>query len=299
MKDNKIAICQFNAGPDSKPDENCKKIRSYLKQAASADAELVLFPELALSGYATDVEDVMLRSRLTTPEMIEEVISTAKDLSIATVVGVLESSNIHNKAYNVSLAISPNDGQRRYRKIHIPPNEGPFASSDQGPVVADMGFVKLGLSVCFDNWFAETARMSYLAGAEMLHMPFYWPAEWEVKDDIPSQRVPVDDDMILEARRKRMLKVFPSRAIDNAMYIVMVDHAGKHTDLGKHMPGKSMVFDPYGELLVEARGWEEEVLYFDFDREKVSKWRKNPFFPGNHLRHDIYIKAFELAKDSK
>lgn len=53
------------------------------------------------------------------------------------------------------------------------------------------------------------------------------------------------------------------------MYIVMLDHVGKHADLGKHLPGKSMVFDPYGELLVETRGWKEEVLYFDFDREKV------------------------------
>jgi predicted amidohydrolase len=293
MKRNKIAVCQINCGPDSKPDKNCEKICSYLEQAASADAELVLFPELALSGYVVDVENVLSRCRLTSPEMIEQITSIARDMNIATVVGLLESSNIHDKVYNVSLAISPDGRQTRYRKTHIPPNEGPFAPSDQGTVVADLGFVKLGLSVCFDNWFAETARMSYLAGAEMLHMPFYWPAEWEVKDDIPSQRVPVDDDAILEARRKRMLKIFPSRAIDNAMYIVMIDHAGKHTDLGKHLPGKSMVFDPYGELLVEARGWEEEILYFDFDREKVCEWRKNPFFPGNNLRPDIYIKAFE------
>lgn len=179
MKKTKIAVCQINCGPDSKPDENCEKICSYLEQAAFADAELVLFPELALSGYAVDVEDVLSRCRLTSPEMIEQITSIVRDMSIATVVGLLERSNIHDKAYNVTLAISPDGIQTRYRKIHIPPNEGPFVPSDEGAVVADLGFIKLGLSVCFDNWFVETARMSYLAGAEMLHMPFYWPAEWE------------------------------------------------------------------------------------------------------------------------
>ena len=67
MKKNKIAVCQINFGPDSHPDGNCSKICDYLKQAASAGSELVLFPELALSGYSADTEGVLSRCRLTRP----------------------------------------------------------------------------------------------------------------------------------------------------------------------------------------------------------------------------------------
>ena len=117
--------------------------------------------------------------------------------------------------------------------------------------------------------------------------PSFWPADWEVIDDIPRQRTPRDDGEILKARRKRMLKVFPGRALDNALYVVAVDHAGKSDSLDRHMPGKSMVFDPNGELVAETRGWEEEMLFFDFDPARVREWRENRFFTGYNLRPEV------------
>ncbi len=126
----------------------------------------------------------------------------------------------------------------------------------------------------------------------MLHVPFYWPAEWEVRDNLARKRVTGGDEAILAARRERMLKVFPGRALDNALYLVLVDHAGRNADLSRHMPGKSMVFDPYGDLVVETRGWEEELLNFEYDPGRVAEWRNNLFFPGQHLRPAIYEQAY-------
>ena len=289
----RVAAWQINCGPDSTPDKNLRKIKSCLQEAAASGARLALFPELSLSGYSVNEDDVLARLRATTPEMIEEIAGIVTSLRIGAVVGLFEESPNAGKVYNVALAIGPDGSRTRCRKTHVPPNEGPFEAGHTGPVVADLGFVRLGLSICFDNWFPESARIAYLRGAEMLHMPFYWPAEWETRDDIASHRVPSDDEAILAARRKRMLKVFPARALDNGLYIVLVDHAGKNPDPQKHLPGKSMVIDPYGEPIAETKGWEEQALYFEFEPKRVREWRENPFFPGNYLRPALYAKAYQ------
>jgi predicted amidohydrolase len=83
------------------------------------------------------------------------------------------------------------------------------------------------------------------------------------------------------------------------MYLVLVDHAGRSEHLGRHMPGKSMVIDPYGELLAETAGWADETLYFEYDPERVAEWRDNVFFPGHHLRPEIYAAAYERYRRSR
>jgi N-carbamoylputrescine amidase len=286
-----VAACQVNCGPDSEPAGNASKIIACLRQAAAAGARLALFPELSLSGYTTDEQDIRAKAAATTPAIVSSVCQAAQGLNIAAVVGIYEPAPMPGKFYNASLAIAPDGTQTRYRKIHICPNE-PFWPSDAGPIVADLGFVRLGLSVCYDNWYPETTRMAFLNGAHMLHVPFYWPAEWERRDDLPRKRVTGDDAAVLAARRERMLKVFPGRALDNSLYLVLVDHAGRSDDLRQHLPGKSMVFDPYGELLAESQGWEEETLFFEYAPSRVNEWRDNEFFPGNHLRPDIYGRAY-------
>ncbi|MBN2456969.1 MAG: carbon-nitrogen hydrolase family protein [Sedimentisphaerales bacterium] len=291
MQKHTIAACQISCGPQSKVEDNARKIRQYMQKATANGARLVLFPELSLSGYSVDTDDIAVRLRQTTDSLIEHIRSDSKRLNIATVVGIYEQSP-QNKVYNTALAIGPDGSESRYAKIHIPPNEGHFASSQRSPVVADFGFVRLGLSICFDNWFPESARMAYLCGAEILHMPFYWPAQWEVCDDLKYKRTPVNNDLILKARRERMMKVFPARALDNGLYVVMLDQVCQSDDIAKHLPGKSMVFDPYGELIAETKGWEEEVLYFEFLPERVKQQRCSKFFPGRSLRPQVYRQVW-------
>jgi predicted amidohydrolase len=287
-----VAVCQINCGPNSQPSMNALKIIDCLRRAAAAGAKLALFPELSLSGYTTDERDLLAKAEATTPALVASVCQAAQELDIAAVFGLYEPAPAPGKVYNASLAVAPDGTRTIYHKIHICPNE-PFWPSEAGPVVADLGFVRLALSVCYDNWYPETTRMAFLNGADMLHAPFYWPAEWERHDDLPRQQVTGDDAAVLAARRERMLKVFPGRALDNSLYLVLVDHAGRSGDLNQHLPGKSMVFDPYGELLAESRGWEEEMLFFDYDPRRVTEWRENDFFPGNHLRPEIYQRAYE------
>jgi predicted amidohydrolase len=291
MATHTIAACQISCGPDSTPAANALKIIGCLGQAAAAGARLALFPELSLSGYTTHAPDIEVKAAATTPAVVASVCQAANDQNIAAVFGLYEPAPAPGKFYNVSMAVAPDGTQARYRKIHICPNE-PYWPSDGGPVTADLGFVRLGLSVCYDNWYPETTRLAFLNGAQMLHVPFYWPAEWERRDDLPRKRVTGDDAAVLAARRERMLKVFPGRALDNSLYLVLVDHAGRSDDVRYHMPGKSMVFDPYGDLLAESQGWEEETLYFEFDPTRVAEWRQNDFFPGNHLRPEIYEREY-------
>jgi len=192
-----VAVCQIDCGPKSSLEENAGKIRLYMEQAANKGARLVLFPELSLSGYSWDTGDVVARQKATTDEFIAAVSSDARRLNIATVIGIFEEAP-GNKVYNTAIMIGPDGKENRYRKMHLPPNERTFAASQEGPVVADFGFVRLGIGICFDNWIPESARMAYLCGAEMLFMPFFWPAEWEVCDDIDRKRTTRDNDAILK-----------------------------------------------------------------------------------------------------
>ena len=212
-----VAVCQINCGPNSQPPANALKITACLRQAAAAGAKLALFPELSLSGYSTDEQDILAKAQATTPPLLASVCQAAQDLDIATVVGLYEAALAPGKVYNASVAVAPDGTRTVYRKIHICPNE-PFWPSDGGLVVADLGFLRLALSVCYDIWYPETTRMAFLNGAQMLHVPFYWPAEWERQDDLPRKQVTGDDAAVLAARGERMLKVFPGRAPDNALY---------------------------------------------------------------------------------
>jgi predicted amidohydrolase len=298
MEKHVVAACQICCGPRSTVKDNACKIRSCLEEAAGNGARLVLFPELSLSGYSVETDDVAERLEQTSDTIIESIRHDANRLNIATVVGIYEQAS-QNKFYNTSLSLAPNGSESRYRKIHIPPNESPYAKSQWGPVVADVGFVRVGLSVCFDNWFPESARMAYVCGAELMHMPFYWPAQWEIFDDLEHKRVKVNNDLILKARRERMMKVFPARAMDNGSYVVMVDHAGQSKDMFEHLPGKSMVFDPCGDLIAETKGWQEEILYFEFIPERVIQWRSHPLFPGRSLRPDVYSRVWQDGKSQQ
>ena len=287
----RIAACQIACGPDSTPEGNALKIVNCLHEAAHAGSKLALFPEVSLSGFTFDESQAMEKCRATTPALVGRVAQAVQDLRVAAVVGAFEPAPVAGKVYNVSIAITPDGRQVRYRKIHICPNE-PYYSGEGDPVVVDLGFMRLALSVCYDNWYPETTRMAFLNGAHMLHMPFFWPAGWERRDEIARKRVTGDDAAVLAARRERILKVFPGRALDNSLYLAMVDHAGRSDDMDKHMPGKSVVFDPYGEVLAETRGYDEETLYFEFDPARVDEWRQNLFFPGNHLRPEVYQRAY-------
>jgi len=289
MEKHLVAVCQIDCGSESGPQDNAEKICAYIKEEATKGMRLILFPELSLSGYSVDKQEVLQRCEATTEKIIKTVCACAKELEVATVVGVYEPAG-EDKVYNVALAIGPDGSETRYQKIHIPPREDVFAPGQTGPAVADFGFVRLGMSICFDNVFGESARMAYLAGAEMLFMPFYWAANWEVCDEIERKRTAFDNDDILQSRRERMLKMFPIRAIDNGVYAVMLDSVNQSKDINRHLPGKSMVFSPYGELLAETKGWQEEVLHFEFDPERIREWRANDCFPGKSLRPEVYEK---------
>lgn len=293
MEKHRVAGCQISCGPSSTPGGNCEKHISYMKKVAGEGARLILFPELSLSGYSMDSEDVLARADATTPGLIESIRVCAQELKVAVVYGLYERAP-EEKVYNVTLAVGLDGKETRYQKLHVPPNEASetpvVAEGVLGPTVADLGLVRLGMGTCFDNWIGESARMAYLGGAEMIHMPFYWPGKWEVCDDIERKRTAVDNDAILRSRRERMMKVFPARALDNALYVVMVDQVGVSDNIDEHLPGKSMAFDPYGDVVAETKGWQEEVLYFEFEPGMVNQWRDNPFFPGRHLKLDLYEK---------
>jgi len=288
-----MAACQIDCGPASNLEDNLDNISSHILECARQGARLILFPELCLTGYTVNKDEILRRSMPLPCASTEKIQELVRQLNISVAVGLIETAREKQGAYNTVALITGEGIKARYRKIHIPPGESAFLPGEKVPVVTNLGFINLGISVCFDNWFGETARMAFLGGAHVLHMPFFWPADWEVELDLKHKRVPENEDAILRLRRERMMKVFPARALDNAVYLVMLDQVHRGGPLSERVPGKSMIFDPYGDLIAETKGWSEEVLYAEINPELQDMWRRHDFFPGNHARPDIYKRAYD------
>lgn len=154
----------------------------------------------------------------------------------------------------------------------------------------DIGKCKVGINICMDNWFPETTRILALQGAEVILMPFSWPSDWEAHWDGTTE-----ERAVLRARREQILKVFPARALDNGVFLVMVDHVGREAEDVAWHPGVSMIFDPNGDVVAETRGLEEEILLAELDSEKLEKWRKDPHFPLTMRRPEIYHRLIESS----
>ena len=171
-----IALAQF--AMSSEPGENLETAITLIRQAAARKAQIVALPELFRTPYFCIEERC---SRDYTEELPGEVAKVlcaeAKKLRIAIVAGSVYERTAHGKRFNTSFVIdSKGDLLGTYRKVHIPHDPAFFEMNyfepgDLGFKVFDLGFAKVGVLICYDQWFPEAARALALAGAEIVFYP--------------------------------------------------------------------------------------------------------------------------------
>jgi len=253
-------------------DENIDKMEQWVRRAAEAGAHLAMFGELWVSGYLLDSSrlggagsgaSAHYRRAETVPgPATQRVADLARryGLYIAAGMGDLQAGVV----YNAFFIVGPDGYLGKQRKLHMPLAEYPYYGEGSQFCVFDIGLCKIGISICFDNWFPETSRILALKGAEVLLAPWMWivPAEAAPQEKLEAAR-----------RRSRTLKrFFPARALDNAMYVMVLDHVGLEAD-GFEFPGVSMAIDPFGEVIAESRFFEEEMLIVDLRESEIEKYR--------------------------
>lgn len=256
------------------------KIRSSIKAGLS----LIVLPELVLSDYFPIVEDsknFALALELNSPE-IQSFSKLAKEFQVTIVVPFYEKRA--EGVYHNSSLVFDKDGSliAHYRKMHIPDDPGfyekyYFVPGDKGFVVADSSAGKLGLLICWDQWFPEAARLNALKGAEILIYPT--AIGWDTKElgnqDFNSE--------LAQSQLEAWMISMRAHAIANGVYVIAVNRVGQEGHLS--FWGNSFVADPFGKVILRA-GTQEETLYADIDLNNTKEARHVwPFLRDRRIDH--------------
>ena len=247
--------------------ENRAKASRMVKQAAERGAEIVCLPELFTSPYFCTVEDAGFSYAESIPgETTHFLAELAKDARV-TLVGGSFHEKTGSQFFNTAL-VHGADGSSlgQYRKTHIPHDPGfyeqhYFSPGDSGYQVFQTPKAKIGVLICYDQWFPEAARMNALLGADIV---FYPTAIGTVRG------LPEREGNWQEAWEN----VQRGHAIANNMIVAGVNRVGTEGDTT--FWGGSFICDAFGKTLVRG-GAEEEVIVqqvdLDHSREVREGWR--------------------------
>lgn len=243
-----VALYQFAMIPD--PQENLDRALSGIREAAAKKADIVCLPELFRSPYFC-VEEKSARdySEPLHGHVFKSLASTAKEYAIAIVAGSIYERAADNKLFNTAMVINKS-GELcgSYRKAHIPHDpafyeKNYFDAGDLGFKVFDLGFARVGVLICYDQWFPEAARSLALAGAEII---FYPTAIGRVRDINP-----VEGNW-----QEAWETVQRGHAIANNVIVCAVNRVGSEGN--SDFWGGSFIANAFGQVL--ARGPETTSL---------------------------------------
>jgi N-carbamoylputrescine amidase len=264
----RLGLVQMRSGET--PAENLEKAIAGLRDAARRGAQIVCLQELFLGPYFCQREDhefFMLAEPIPGPTT-ERLGTVAAELGVVVIASIFEKRA--EGLYHNTAAIIDADGRYlgKYRKMHIPDDpqfyeKFYFTPGDLGFRAWDTRFGRIGVLVCWDQWYPEAARLTALAGAQILFYPT--AIGWH----------PTEKAEHGEQQRSAWETIQRSHAIANGVYVCSVNrvgHEGEPPPGGLEFWGNSFVADPGGRVLVRA-GQEETVLTADVDLGKVDQSR--------------------------
>lgn len=276
--------------------ENISNLKSKIRIAASQGAELVVLQELHNSLYFCQTEDTDIFDLAETipGKSTDDFGNLAKELHIVIVLSLFEyraPGLYHNTA-----VVLEKDGTiaGKYRKMHIPDDPAYyekfyFTPGDLGfhPIQTSVG--KLGVLVCWDQWYPEAARLMALAGADMLIYPT--AIGWESTDT--------------DEEKDRQLNAWTisqrGHAVANGLPVISVNRTGYEPDPssvtnGIQFWGNSFAAGPQGEILWNASNNMEEIHVVDIDMKRSEKVRRIwPFFRDRRI--DFFDEITKRFRD--
>jgi len=268
----KVALVQHGCTADR--EENIRKSSDGIRRAAAQGAQLVVLPELHCGLYFCVTEETGCFDQAETiPGPSTEVFGAlARELGIVIVTSLFEKRA--PGLYHNTAVVLEKDGSiaGKYRKMHIPDDPGYyekfyFTPGDLGFEPIDTAAGRLGVLVCWDQWFPEAARLMALAGAEILVYPT--AIGWNPDD-------PTDEQA---RQREAWITVQRAHAVANGLYVAVCNRTGFEADpsgttAGARFWGSSFVCGPQGEMLAQAGTDEETVLVVEIDRARSEGVRR-------------------------
>lgn len=262
----KVAITQMSCS--SSYEENIKKAENMVEKCAKAGANIILLQELFSNLYFCQVEDYNkfdLAEEKENSYLIKHFQKVAKKYGVVLPISFFEKSG---QNYFNSLVMIDADGKNLglYRKTHIPTGECYeekfyFSPGDTGFKVFNTKFGKVGIGICWDQWFPETARILALKGAEIILYP----------TAIGSEPVLVRDSM------PHWRNTMCGHAAANILPVCASNRVGKEVAGNSSMvfQGYSFIANQYGEVVEEMNRTEEGFRIHEFDLSEIDKERVN------------------------
>jgi len=254
---------------------NKNKLVENIRSCASHDAQLIVLPELHNSLYFCQTENTQIFDWAETiPGPSTKLFGNlAKELGVVLVLSLFEKRA--PGLYHNTAVVIEKDGTiaGKYRKMHIPDDPAYyekfyFTPGDLGfrPITTSVG--KLGVLVCWDQWYPEAARLMALAGASLLIYPT--AIGWESSDSIEEKA----------RQQNAWITAQRGHAIYNGLPVIAVNRIGYESDpsgqtRGIQFWGNSFATGPQGEILTQASSVEEENLIVKIDlkrSEEVRRW---------------------------
>ena len=245
---------------------NFDKYINFIDQAKKQNVDLIVFPELSLQGYPPSMGSIDINQSLYNHRVAELVpegestqalIKKAKEYNMYICWGMIERDPVRcDVLYNVAVLVGPEGFIGRHRKVHQPGTERLYFFPGNEYNVYDTSFGKVGMLVCYDKCYPETARSLVIQGAEIILCPTAWPTLEYTEDD----------------GQYKIYNIFSfARTAENMIFWVEANIVGEE-DPPLKGAGHSRILGPYPMDVRATTGWEEEdmaIAEVDIQKEIV------------------------------
>jgi len=277
MKKVKVGLVQMSCTADVKA--NVEKAINGVRETAAQGAQIVCLQELFTSLYFCDVEDYenFKLAEAIPGETTNTLCALAKELNVVIIASLFEKRT--EGLYHNTTAVIDADGAYlgKYRKMHIPDDPAYyekfyFTPGDLGYKVFQTKFAKIGVLICWDQWYPEAARITALMGAEILFYPtaIGWATSQEEATNIEQY-----------GAWQTMQR---AHAISNGVHVVSVNRVGFEQDGAMKFWGGSFVSNPFGSLLYLASHDKEENKVVELDLKATDFYRTHwPFLRDRRI----------------
>jgi N-carbamoylputrescine amidase len=273
----KVGLVQMSCS--SNKEENMQKAIAGIKDAATKGANIVCLQELFTSLYFCDVEDYenfKLAEKIpgATTDTLGEVAAACNVVVIASLFEKRTQGIYHN-----TTAVIDADGKYlgMYRKMHIPDDPAYyekfyFTPGDLGYKTFDTKFAKIGVLICWDQWYPEAARLTALQGAEILFYPT--AIGWATSQD---EATNIEQYNAWQTIQR-------SHAVANGVHVVSVNRVGLEQNGAMKFWGGSFVSNPFGTLLYKGSHDNEETEVVEIDTDATDRYRTHwPFMRDRRI----------------
>jgi len=273
----KVGLVQMSCS--SNKEENMQKAIAGIKDAAAKGANIVCLQELFTSLYFCDVEDYdnfKLAEKIpgATTDTLGEVAAACNVVVVASLFEKRTQGIYHN-----TTAVIDADGKYlgMYRKMHIPDDPAYyekfyFTPGDLGYKTFDTKFAKIGVLICWDQWYPEASRLTALQGAEILFYPT--AIGWATSQD--------EDTNVEQYNAWQTIQ--RSHAVANGVHVVSVNRVGLEQNGAMKFWGGSFVSNPFGTLLYKGSHDNEETEVVEIDTDATDRYRTHwPFMRDRRI----------------